>query len=81
VVAAVLAGKKRGGYDSFPEAQARMTSLKSIAYEPDPARQEIYNELYRLYRQLYDAFGNVSKGTDLRHVMKDLIQLKQKASA
>jgi L-ribulokinase len=81
VVAAVLAGGKRGGYDSFPEAQARMTALNPVSYEPDPARHEIYNELYRLYRQLHDAFGGLSNQMDLRHVMKDLIQLKRKASS
>ena len=81
VVAAVLAGAKRGGYDSFPEAQARMTRLNPVSYQPDPARHESYNELYRLYRQLHDAFGGVSKSADLSHVMKDLIELKQKVSA
>jgi L-ribulokinase len=80
IAATVLAGKKRGGYDSFPEAQARMTKLNPVSYQPDPARHKTYNELYRLYRQLHDAFGGVGKGTDLRHVMKDLIQLKQKTS-
>ncbi len=81
VAAAVLAGAKRGGYDSFPEAQARMTSLKPISYEPDAARREIYNELYRLYRQVHDAFGGVNRAADLSQVMKDLIELKRKASA
>ena len=81
VVGAVLAGGKRGCYDSFPEAQARMTALNPVSYEPDPARHEIYNELYRLYRQLHDAFGGLSNPIDLRHVMKDLIQLKRKASS
>jgi L-ribulokinase len=81
VVATVLAGGKRGGYDSFPEAQARMTKLHPVSYVPDPARRETYNELYRLYRQLHDAFGGVNKSADLSHVMKDLIQLKQKVSA
>ena len=81
IAATVLAGGKRGGYDSFPEAQARMTKLNPVSYQPDPARHEIYNELYRRYCQLYDAFGGVSKEADLGHVMKDLIQLKQKVSA
>jgi len=81
VVAAVQAGGKRGGYDSFPEAQARMTKLNPVSYQPDPARHETYNELYRLYRQLHDAFGGVTKQSDLSHVMKDLIQLKQKVAA
>ncbi len=81
ISAAVLAGKKCGGYDSFPEAQARMTKLNPVSYAPDPARHAVYTELYRLYRQLHDAFGGVSKEADLSHVMKNLIHLKQKVSA
>jgi L-ribulokinase len=77
VSAAVLAGKKLGGYDSFPEAQARMTSLKPISFAPDPARHATYTKLYQLYRQVHDAFGGVNKQADLSHVMKDLIALKQ----
>jgi L-ribulokinase len=77
VAATVLAGKARGGYDSFPEAQRKMTSLKTIAYQPDPARREVYDRLYRLYRQLHDAFGGKEAGIDLGHVMKDLLAIKQ----
>jgi len=81
VVSAVLAGSKNGGYDTFPEAQARMTRLKPISYVPDPARQATYNELYRLYRQLHDAFSGQFGDIALGQVMKDLIRLKQKVSA
>jgi L-ribulokinase len=80
IAATVLAGAGRGGYDSFSEAQARMTRLNPASYAPDPARHEIYNELYRLYRQLHDAFGGVSQEANLSQVMKDLIQLKQKTN-
>jgi L-ribulokinase len=80
VVAAVLAGSKHGGYDSFPAAQAKMTKLKPGSFTPNPARQSAYNELYRIYRQLHDAFGGVDKSADLSRVMKDLIALKQKAA-
>jgi len=77
VAAAVLAGEKKGGYKSFPEAQRKMTTIKEIIYKPDPARQKIYDRLYRLYRELHDAFGGVSSQVDLKHVMKDLILLKE----
>jgi L-ribulokinase len=81
VAAAVLAGKKQGGYDSFPEAQAKMTSLKPVSYDPDPVRHSVYSKLYQRYRQVHDAFGGVNKQANLSHVMKDLLELKQKASA
>jgi len=78
VVATVVAGTKNGGYDSFSEAQVRMTRLDPVSYEPDAARQEIYNRLYKLYRRLHDAFGGEG-AADLGHIMKDLIKLKQDA--
>ena len=81
VVATVLAGSKKGGYDTFPEAQARMTKLNPVSYTPDPVRKKTYDELYRIYRQLHDAFGGQTGAVPLGSVMKDLIQLKQKVSA
>jgi L-ribulokinase len=57
-----------------------MTKLNPVSYAPDAARQEIYSELYRLYRQVHDAFGGVNKSADLSRVMKDLIALKQKVA-
>jgi len=50
-------------------------------YFNNTAPLDNFNELYRLYRRLHDAFGGSSNETGLRHVMKDLIQLKQKTSA
>lgn len=76
VSAAVLAGKKKGGYDNFPDAQKAMTSLKDVVYTPKPENQKIYNELYALYLQLHDAFGGVNKSADLSSVMKELIRIK-----
>ncbi|PAW76028.1 MAG: ribulokinase [Verrucomicrobia bacterium Tous-C9LFEB] len=76
VSAAVLAGKAKGGYATFPEAQQAMTSLKDVVYSPQAENQKIYNDMYRLYRQLHDAFGGVNKSSDLSDVMKELIRIK-----
>jgi L-ribulokinase len=76
VAATVLAGGKRGGYDSFPEAQRKMTSLKEISYRPNPENQKVYDRLYRLYHELQEAFGGREAKADLGHVMKDLIRIK-----
>jgi len=75
--AAVAAAVVAGAHPDFPTAQARMTSLKKIAYRPHPARQRVYNELYRLYRQLHDALGGLNRSADLSSVMKDLLALKE----
>ena len=77
ISAAVLAGPEKGGYADFHSAQAAMTSLKPVSYNPKPEHQSIYNRLYALYRQLHDAFGGINKCADLSGVMKDLIQIKE----
>jgi L-ribulokinase len=81
ISAAVLSGKARGGYDSFPEAQQKMTRLKEISYRPDPASHAVYNELYSLYLSLHDALGGVNRAVDLSQLMKQLIAIKQRARA
>ncbi len=76
--AAVAASVISGTHPDYPTAQAAMTFLKDIAYEPIPANRAAYDEIYRLYRQVYDAFGGVDRAADLSGVMKDLIALKDK---
>lgn len=78
--AAVSAAVIAGVHPDFPAAQAAMTSLKPEAYEPDPERQKVYDELYALYRQVHDAFGGVNRSADLSQVMKKLIAIKTQAS-
>lgn len=80
VVAAVLAGKAKGGYGDFRSAEKAMTSVKPVTYRPISANQAIYHRLYALYRQLHDAFGGVNKTADLSGVMKELIRIRQEQS-
>ncbi len=77
ISASVLAGKEKGGHDSFAEAQNSMTSLKNIVYRPDPESQRVYDRLYAIYKKLHDAFGGVNRNADLSELMKELIALKQ----
>jgi L-ribulokinase len=82
ISAAVTAGKRAGGYDSWTEAQERMTSLKDKRFLPDPSAHETYNQLYALYMQLHDAFGGVSGArADFGMLMKRLLALRQRAFA
>ena len=76
--AAVSAAVIAAVYKDFPTAQAAMTSLKDIAYTPNPENQKTYNDLYRLYRAMHDAFGGVNTSPDLSRLMKDLIAIKQR---
>jgi len=74
VSAAVIAGVHR----DFSSAQRAMTSLKAMSYSPIPENQAVYEELYRIYIQIHDAFGGVNTYADLSGVMKNLIAIKAK---
>jgi L-ribulokinase len=73
---AVVAGKDAGGYDSFQEAQNSMSKMMDKTYKPNPENHEVYMQIYRLYKQLYDAFGRKSWSGQMVNVMKDLLQIK-----
>ena len=80
IAAAVTAGAAGGGYDSWTEAQTRMTSLKEKRFAPQSAAHQVYNELYTIYRELHDAFGGVSGARgNLGTVMKRLLAIKEQA--
>jgi L-ribulokinase len=74
--AAIGAAVIAGAHPDFKTAQAAMTGLKEITYQPIPANQAVYQKLYGLYRELHDAFGGVTESSDLGHIMKDLLALK-----
>jgi L-ribulokinase len=79
VVAAVAAGSESGGYDDFVSAQKAMTRLDERVYYPDSEAQVIYDELYRLYKKVHDAFGGVAV-EDLAEIMKRLLEIKKEVS-
>ena len=72
IAAAVLAGAQ----PDFETAESAMTWLKPAHYEPAAENRMVYDRLYRLYRELYDSFGGLTKSADLTRVMKDLIEIK-----
>lgn len=72
ISAAVLAGAHR----DFPAAQKAMTCVQSRSYRPIARNQKVYDDLYRLYRQVHDAFGGIDRAADLSRVMKDLLVIK-----
>ena len=76
IAGAVVAGKKAGGYSSFPAAQRAMTGLKRKVFLPDPKAHAVYQELYELYRQLHDAFGTRQWQGNLFGVMKKLLAIR-----
>ena len=81
VAAAVTAGSAAGGYDEWTKAQLRMTTLKEKRFLPDPATRAVYDELYGIYRELHDAFGDVPGARpELGTLMKRLLTIKERAS-
>jgi L-ribulokinase len=79
VAAAVAAGASAGGYDSFDDAQAAMTSVQDQQFTPDPAAAAVYDELHGMYRELHDVFGNVTGAdADLPSLMKRLLALRER---
>jgi L-ribulokinase len=81
ISAAVTAGAAAGGYDSWSEAQRRMTSVKDKRFEPNPRAHGVYDELYSLYRELHDTFGRVSSSADLGTLMKRLLAIRSRVAA
>jgi L-ribulokinase len=79
IFGAVVAGSDAGGYDSVEAAQAQMCGVKPKIYQPERKRGEIYDRLFKLYRQLHDAFGTNSYNNSISNVMKDLLSIRDKA--
>ncbi len=80
IAAAVAAGKSAGGYDDFTQALSAMTHLRDNSFKPSAESHKIYQKLYKLYRQLYFAFGTETYSDSLYNVMKDLLNIKENVS-
>ncbi len=74
---AVAGGRERGGYKNAEEAIEHMSGAKPTVYHPDKDRSRLYARLFKLYRQLHDVFGTRQYSSNLHHVMKGLLQIKQ----
>lgn len=82
ISAAIAAGTSAGGYDRFEDAQAAMTRVKPVAYEPNRTAQAVYDELYGLYHELHDAFGGVPGAhAEAATLMKRLLRIRERALA
>jgi len=80
IAGAVVAGKAAGGFDNCPDAQTAMCAVKQKTFKPIPENQKVYQQLYSLYKQLHDAFGLEDYTGKLANVMKELLNIKDKAN-
>ena len=78
---AIAAAVVDGSYKNFADAQKAMCSVKDIRYKPIKENQKVYSELYKLYKQLHDAFGLKESSGQISNVMKDLLAIKDKVNS
>jgi L-ribulokinase len=81
IAGAVVAGKVAGGYESFAAAQAKMCGVKKKTFKPIAANHQTYQWVYKLYKQMHDAFGTAGWNGNLANVMKELLAIKDKANS
>ena len=79
IAGAVAAGKQAGGHATVEAAQKAMTGLKKKVFMPNAKAHGVYKQLYKLYRQLHDAFGTKGWQGNLYNVMKDLLEIRAAA--
>lgn len=74
--AAIFGAVAGGAFQDTLAAIDQMTGVKSTVYTPNTTNAALYDQLYALYRKLYDAFGGVQQAEAMGSVMKDLLKLK-----
>ena len=77
IFGAVAAGKETGGFENVAQAQAAVCGVKETVYSPTAENRKIYAGIYKLYRELHDAFGTTEWSGKLDNVMKSLISLRE----
>jgi len=78
---AIAAAVVGGAHDSFDSAQAAMCGVKDTTFKPIAGNHKVYQQLYKLYKQLHDAFGLKDNAESMATVMKDLLRIKEGANA
>ena len=78
---AVAAAVVGGAYPSFAHAQVGMCGVKETTFKPIPENRAIYQQLYQLYMQIHDGFGLADHAVAMGNVMKELLEIKEKANA
>ncbi len=77
--AAIFGAVVGGAHATVEAAQKVMTGVKETVYEPIPKHVATYEQLYKVYRTLHDAFGTKEFSGSLSGVMKDLIAIRDEA--
>ena len=75
---AAIFGAAAGGAGSVAAIQSQVTATRPRVYHPIPENHAVYRELYDLYRALHDAFGTREWSGTLHHVMKRLLEIRDR---
>jgi L-ribulokinase len=81
IAGAVAAKKSGGGYDTFADAIAVMAGAPERVFSPILENTQVYGRLFQLYRRLHDAFGIRGNIASLGTVMKELLDIRDKAKS
>ena len=76
--AAIFGAVVAGAHPTVEAAQASMTDVKDVVYQPISKNVAVYQELYTIYSSLHDAFGTENYSRSLSRVMKDLIAVRER---
>jgi L-ribulokinase len=71
---AIFAFLAAGIFKTIEEAQQKICPTHTV-FEPQAETQDVYRELYELYRKIYFAFGKPTEGSEFGHVLPKLIQI------
>ena len=74
VGSAIFAFLAAGIFKTVEEAQAKICPRHTV-YEPQADTQDVYSELYELYRKIYFAFGTPADGSGFGQMLPKLIQI------
>jgi L-ribulokinase len=77
IFGAIAAGKEISGFSNILEAQNKVTGIKET-FEPNTSNNSVYKKIYRLYKQLHDAFGTKDYSGKMHNVMKDLLAIRDR---
>lgn len=71
---AIFAFLAAGAFRTIEQAQERVCPSYTV-FTPEPRQQEIYNELYSLFRRVYFGFGKSGEQSGFADVLPELIQI------
>ncbi len=75
---AAIFGAAAAGAGTVADIQSKVTATREKTYHPIAGNHAVYRELHDLYRALHDAFGTAEWNGKLGHVMKQLLEIRDR---